>query len=930
MTNPVYQTAVEELEAVLSPRVVSRSLKEGLRQHGRSPESVDVETLEQILKSQVYRQLQVTMPVTDAKSTVAGIVERLREASDVVPSARSGLDDQAGRLERLMQALKPYNLYFEWPEVQKLRAQLQLLETEHAAAREAGALLADAEAQLVVVEQKLEDQLVLQAREVGELMESLEVVRSLGGPKVRRLESLVNHMVSAQESRQLATAELERARRLARDLRKLMESSVYAQAVSHGAEAGHDAPATEAPTEAERALAPEAPSDGVYDVESEDEEILAIDVGSLTPEASERLRLIDLASEGHDLTALREEHASLLDYRPDLAERVAALEAEVAEGRSVSEELAALRSDLPTAAEEVKADLRAELEELGTSLESLPDGVDASELRQAVKVSLGILSTTLPAAADVEHVRQLRALVDEQAEAQQRAEEALSAQLGAQDALVRRLEETLVRYEGQSPSEDVERLRSELESLRVAHANRTLVPEVVASVRQAEERLARDLAERATELSERRRARLESLRAQLLALPLTATLGERLHAALREVDRLLEDQAGSEAASALLFDDGAAPDPSGLGQGDESADVEALEPLIAALRGEAVLSVRRRLDELAARAAEVGSIRFAERVQQATTDLESGVFPDLAGLEVELGRAREAARAQQVGELHRLGREAQAFAGFDDPAVRELEELLAGEKRELSEGGYARRLGEAALLLDRIEAHLEERVSSVPGRLDAALGRFDAVAMLNSDDVATVRRVLQHLDSQRESLGRVSVGLKLQLESSLTSAEQLLANLEEEFEATRLIADELVAGGLLDGVLGVLGGPPEEEAVTTLGPTPGEVVERYAETPGVRAVGVLSPEGDLLAGEAPEAPAGAHAGSELARLRDAARALLPEGRGSDEEALVVTVGLSGSHLVAAFTPELTVALTVDSAALAPVVSGRLRRDLAGD
>jgi len=34
--------------------------------------------------------------------------------------------------------------------------------------------------------------------------------------------------------------------------------------------------------------------------------------------------------------------------------------------------------------------------------------------------------------------------------------------------------------------------------------------------------------------------------------------------------------------------------------------------------------------------------------------------------------------------------------------------------------------------------------------------------------------------------------------------------------------------------------------------------------------------------------------------------------------------------VAAFAPGLTVALHVDSAALAPVVSGRLRRDLAGD
>src|SRR5690606_13290242 len=135
--------------------------------------------------------------------------------------------------------------------------------------------------------------------------------------------------------------------------------------------------------------------------------------------------------------------------------------------------------------------------------------------------------------------------------------------------------------------------------------------------------------------------------------------------------------------------------------------------------------------------------------------------------EVELGRAREAARAHQLGELHRLGREAQPYAGLDDPAVHELQELLAAERQTLAEGGHARRLGEAALLLDRIEARLEERVAGMPGRLDAALARFEDVAKLNSDDVATVRRILQHLDSQRGSLGRVSVGLKLQLEASL-------------------------------------------------------------------------------------------------------------------------------------------------------------------
>src|SRR5690606_15164810 len=307
-----------------------------LGRHGRTPATAVVATLAEILKGQVCRQLQVTMPVTEAKATVANILERLREVGDdTAPAPRGGLEAQAERLQNLQQALKPYNLYFEWPEVQKLRAQLQLLEAEHEAGREAGTLLADAEAQLEAVSQKLEDQLVLQAREVGELSEALEAVRSLGGPKVRRLESLVNHMRSAQEARHLAPAELERARRLARDLRKLMESSVYSEAQEGDAE-GQTAPAEA-----------EADEGGVFDVGTEDEEILTIDVGNLTPEASERLRLIDLAAESEDLAALRDEHGVLLDYRPDLAARFEALAADLAAGRTVADELAELREALP-------------------------------------------------------------------------------------------------------------------------------------------------------------------------------------------------------------------------------------------------------------------------------------------------------------------------------------------------------------------------------------------------------------------------------------------------------------------------------------------------------------------------------------------------------------------------------------------------------
>ena len=121
MTNLVYQTAIEELEAVLSPRVVSRSLKEGLRQHGRSPDSVDVSTLEQILKGQVYRQLQVSMPVTEAKTTVEGIVDKLREVSAgpkpkllvtgkplyVDDEHRPGADKDRGNARRDTEAAQP-------------------------------------------------------------------------------------------------------------------------------------------------------------------------------------------------------------------------------------------------------------------------------------------------------------------------------------------------------------------------------------------------------------------------------------------------------------------------------------------------------------------------------------------------------------------------------------------------------------------------------------------------------------------------------------------------------------------------------------------------------------------------------------------------------------------------------------------------------
>lgn len=1051
VANPVYQAVVEELEQLLSPRIVSRSLKEGLRQQGRSPDTADVPTVEAILKAQVYRQLQVTMPVTQAKDAVTRIVERLRGLDGQEESAGGGysLEAQEKELERLQAALRPFNLYFEWPEVQKLRAQIQLLEAEHEAGRESYVLAQDAAAQYDLVVQKLEDQLVLQARELGELDEALETVRSLGGAKVRRLETVVNQVRAAQENRQLAPAEIERARRLARELRKLMESSVYAEKrgeAGGGAEAAEDrsgattaesraapdgavpgAPGTagvgagssvdvhggealadgdgagatfdtvsaaaaqgsrvidhdtieEAPPSTEpgstvgEAGVPEgvvdgagategvqaeaaagAADEGVLDVEAEEEDLLSIDTIDLDPEAHERIRMIDIAGEIQDLAQLESEYAQLLVYRHGLGQRIEELRTELEAGRSVADVLRGLRADFEATTLALRDDLREELSEITSTLDDWPAEVDTSELAQAAKVTLGILSTSLPSVDDVNHVRHLHQLAKEQGEELARAAEVEAEQLQQQEEFLRRLEGTLVRYQsGPSPAEEIEALRQELDALRLAQEQRSVVPDVVASARQVEERLARDLAERATEASERRRARLDALRAQLEGLPVTKTLSERAGATLREIDRLMDEELSSAAASALLLDE---PPDVEHALGDADPDVDAVASVVEELRRALATSVRVRLQALSDDAAAIGSTRLLERIHLAIQDLEEDRYPDLAQLQGALRQEREAQRLEQVGELHRLTREAAPFQAIDHEEANQLRALLAEATRDLEAGSTSERLQEAAVLLERLESDAAARSRSIPRRLDAALATFAQVAKLNSEDVGTARRILTHLDSQRDALDRVSIGLQLQLEASLRHAEELLDKLTEEYEATRVIADQLVSEGLLDDVLGgfdgVFGGlesagrPAGDDATLAVQVEAAPLedlrkrIERYVEQDGVTGAAMVDARGQVIVGRLPFVALGLEplfrAANEAVTGVGAADALA-SGGGSDVEPddeahanLPRMLQVETDHavtLIARLPDGSHAVVTVSSPAHAQGVANRLRRDLA--
>lgn len=974
MANPVYQATIEELEAVLSPRVVSRSIKEGLNQVGRTPDTAGIEDMEQILKSQVYRQLQLTMPVTRAKEAVAEIIDRLRQVSagDGLGSgaAEGGLVRQGQELERLQEALKPFNLYFEWPEVQKLRAQIQLLEADHSANRESPALLRGAVEQLQIVIQKREDQLVLQARDLGELQEALDEIRPLGGPKVRRLETLVNQVRTAQENRSLASGEADRAQRLVRDLRVALEADKAEKdkAPAAGAQqapqqepkapgatsrAGVDPaakitlsgiapaagaqgnastssltpparPAQQAPAQPAARAQVEPPLTEPLDVDSEEADLLAGEPPRLDEAATERVRKLDLNAEQRQLRQLETDFAEVLAYVPALSQRFAELRAELDEGRSVAQVLATLGSDMEGTKHALREDLKEELEEILAWVPKLHEEVDTTELVQAVRVTLGILSTALPSVADVEHGRRLAQVAREQDEELRQSERVHAQQLAEQDQLIGRLETTLLQSgtDDEAIRSDVERLRTEFQQLQHAHSQKTVVPEVVAAVRQAEERLARSLADRATERSDRRRARLSALRARIENLPVTDTLQDRTEAVRLEIERLLQAQENTDAVAALLIDEG----PVVSGDADDS-DIDALADVVEGIRTQLTASLRNRLMNMAEGAAELGDSQLIERIQRAVLGLERDEYPDIKQLQAAMRQEQEAQRLDQVDELHRLSLAAAQFAGEETPRAVQLRTLLAEAHEQLERGGLATHLPRAAELLDALKAETDQRLGSMPRRIDAALVELDKVAALNNEDVGTARRILMHLDSQREALPRLSPGLQLQLEASLSSAESLLEKLQGEYEATRLVADELVSGGLLDGVLGlfrtgaddgVSGSATATEASSHTG-SPQAHIEAFSKEKGVMAVAILDGDGELVAGRLARVDGG------LPALRAAATALTGAQRTGPT---MVTVELESGAVMAGWfgNGDCIVLELADSSELA-ILANRLRRRL---
>ncbi|MEN2982910.1 MAG: hypothetical protein ABDH20_10480, partial [Thermus sp.] len=197
----IHGEILEALRPHLGPRA-EVVLEEGLKRLGKRPAELTPKDGAFLLKGLVFRELQARMRPEEARRVVEGVLARL--------------EGQRGSLEALEGGLKRFGLYVDWPEVARLRALVNRLRQG-----EDPRLLAEGQALLEALEEKLEEALLRQAKDLAHLEESLERVRHLGGPKVRRLENLVETVRQAHAEGLLAQAEVERARSLALELRKL-------------------------------------------------------------------------------------------------------------------------------------------------------------------------------------------------------------------------------------------------------------------------------------------------------------------------------------------------------------------------------------------------------------------------------------------------------------------------------------------------------------------------------------------------------------------------------------------------------------------------------------------------------------------------------------------------------------------------------------
>lgn len=814
----LYQNLFRSLEPFLGAKTQS-ILEEGVRRLGVDPDRLDVTQAESILKRLVYRELQSNRTPAEARSLVDGLLKELREQSG---------GEEGGGLTALEAGFKRFSLYLDWPEVARLRGIMSVLRKEPEGS-EASRMLKEGQELLRQLEERLQSALLRQTRDIADLQAVFERVKMIGGPKIRRLESLIRQIQEAHSGETLAQAEVERARTLAAELRKLVESSAIS--------APHNAtePALVVEDEDEPVVAvepvvetdaPEAAGEvgGAWDI--------VIDLDSLSQEQQSRIREIDLAEERRRLETLKERYAAVLS-RAAVAEELARLEAELAQGNLLGEALSALEQHLKSAQAEAISEARARYEWLTDRMRQLSspahrDDIDTAKLA-ALAARLTVAWETLQGGAVPQDLLELAE--DMQA-------------LEAETRSRRENRERLARL-----SQVLEALRAEAESALATYRNHPQVQAYLARLTQAKPD----------------EASLQALRQDFSALMVTLTKEQK------ERDESLKRSSLKAAAQALPVIPGLEIHHAQLLQQIETpgSDLVALENYLQQLTQRTRNLVAQRLEALAQKAQQMGI--ELEGLAEAQAALAEERIPDPAALERRLEeRANEQAnqrRRQLAGELSRYEAAAQGLRGLGEEKLLGLitearNRLALGEIPDTSP--IKAELARLVQLQDNLRAEVAVSLADL-------LERFNAHRAMGGETVIRLKPMIEFLTSAVERLARVGPSGILEVRQAIAEAMPLVKQLEEEHKAAMALMQDL-KGGELDALLGIFDAQPQavpsppasNPASNPVPPTPAPEVEpteeAVAEDPGdalapfrlrgVEAVALVSENG-LLMGKLP-------------------------------------------------------------------------------
>jgi len=376
-----YQQVVRQLGDLISARALERLIESAAQDRSLRAEQLSPAQLADILKRDVFRRLQLTVPASLAKRRIEEVLADLAtsaaatpiirpanptifsnstefagppdEAEQTAPQPPAATPEQRIQVTQLEDALKAYALYFDWPEVKRLRALSAVLHAELEAGKPPPEkLLSEGQELHSTLAARLAEALVRQESDLAELRAGFGRVEGVGGPKVRRLGGLLQSIESAQKEGVLLLSEVERARSLTLDLRKLVASSVVGLAVGGAAPQASD-------------------------------------------EVVQEMREMDRAHEVRALGDLSREFAALLRVEEGLDLEVQAARERLESGHVLGEErFVRLRSDLE-AAQVARLDAQQlELGDLEARLVQLDGSLGAVQQAQlAVSVALGLLAS---------------------------------------------------------------------------------------------------------------------------------------------------------------------------------------------------------------------------------------------------------------------------------------------------------------------------------------------------------------------------------------------------------------------------------------------------------------------------------------------------------------------------------------------------------